>query len=126
MSDAKRKLRQVYMNLWEPAPDISIQGNKDMLTIMDQNSKQVWTKYKLDKKNVFIDICSWANRVELESRFTISIIHVNRGREFLNNTMKKWCSARGTKLEPTIGYNSENNGIAECCNCLILEKTNAL
>lgn len=46
------------MDLWEPVPDISLQGNKYMLTITDQHTKQVWTEYKSDKKNVFINICS--------------------------------------------------------------------
>lgn len=40
--------------------------------------------------------------------------------------MENWCSARETKLEPMIGYNSENNDIAERCNRSILEKANAL
>ena len=126
MSDAKRKLGRVHMDLWGPAPDISLQGNKYMLIITDQNTKQVWTEYKPDKKNVFRNICSWAARAELESGFTVGIIHVDRGREFLNNVMEKWCFARETKLEPTIGYKPESNGIAERCNRSILKKANAL
>lgn len=101
------------MDLWGPAPDISLQGNKYILTITDQYTKQVWTEYKPDKKNVFKDICSWAAKAELESGLTVGIIHVDRGREFLNNVMEKWCSTRGTKLEPIIEYSPENNGIAE-------------
>lgn len=99
IKDAKRKLGRVHIDLWGPAPDISLQGNKYMLTITDQHTKQVWTEYKSDKKNVFTDICSWAAKVELESGFTVGIIHIDRGQEFLNNAMENWCSARGTKLE---------------------------
>ena len=44
----------------------------------------------------------------------------------MNNAMENWCSARGTMLEPTIGYSPESNGIAERCNRSILEKANAL
>lgn len=40
--------------------------------------------------------------------------------------MEKWCSRRGTKLEPTIRYNPESNGIAERCNRSIVEKANVL
>ena len=84
------------MDLWGPAPDICLQGNKYMLTITDQNTKQGWTEYKPDKKKVFTDICSWAARAELESGFTVGVIHIDRGPEFLNNAMEKWCSARGS------------------------------
>lgn len=38
---AKQKLGRVHMDLWGPAPNISLQGNKYMLTITDQCTKQV-------------------------------------------------------------------------------------
>lgn len=97
-----------------------------MLTITDQNTKQVQTKYKPDKKNVFTNICSQAARAELESGFTVSIIYINREREFSNNAIEKQCFAKRIRLELTIKYSPKINVIAECFNCLILKKANLL
>ena len=41
MSDAKQKLGRVHMDLWGSALDISLQANKYMLKITDQNTKQI-------------------------------------------------------------------------------------
>jgi hypothetical protein len=53
-------------------------------------------------------------------------IHCDRGGEFINNAMKSWCEGEGIKLDPTVGYNPESNGIAERCNRTVIEKANAI
>lgn len=65
------------MDLQRLISDISLQDNKYILTIINQNSKEVQTKYKLDKKNIFIYIYYCITGIELENRFTISIIHID-------------------------------------------------
>ena len=40
--------------------------------------------------------------------------------------MKEWCQSLQIKLETTVGYFPEANGIAERCNQTILEKANAM
>lgn len=59
-----------------------------MLTITNQNIKQIWIEYKLNKKNVFINICSWYVKVKLESEFTVGIIHIDWEQEFWNNVIE--------------------------------------
>lgn len=37
----------------------------------------------------------------------------DRRKEFLNEAMKVFCSGRATRIEPTVGYHPEGNGISE-------------
>lgn len=48
-----------------------------MLIITDQNTKQIQTEYKPNKKNVFKNICNQVARAKLKSRFIIGIIYIN-------------------------------------------------
>lgn len=93
-----------------------------MLTITEHHTKEVQTEYKLDKKNVFTDICNWFSRAGHESEFTVDVIYLDRVPEFLNNAIPKCCSVRRTKLKPIIGQSPESNDITERCNCSILER----
>ena len=43
----------------------------------------------------------------------VKAIRFDRGKEFLNEAMKVFCSGRAIRIEPTVGYHPEGNGIAE-------------
>jgi hypothetical protein len=130
MKEVTKKLECVHMDLMGPVKG-SLQGRRYMLTITDQFTGYVWTFFFSNKKKAVETIKSWSLEVEkecteLSKGEKIQRIRFDRGREFLNNAMKDWAGARGTKLEPTVGYHPEANGVSERCNRTIMEKAAAM
>jgi len=130
MKRVTQKLECVHMDLMGPVKG-SLQGKRYMLTITDQFTGYVWTFFLSNKKKAVETIKSWSLKVERECREhskgeKIQRIRFDRGREFLNNAMKDWAEARGTKLEPTVGYHPEANGVSERCNRTIMERAAAM
>ena len=52
ISAVTEKLERVHMDLWGPAPDISLQGNRYMWTATDQATGRVWTEFRPNKKEL--------------------------------------------------------------------------
>jgi Reverse transcriptase (RNA-dependent DNA polymerase)/gag-polypeptide of LTR copia-type len=130
MKKVTQKLECVHMDLMGPVEG-SLQGKRYMLTITDQFTGYVWTSFISNKKKVVETIKSWSLKAEKECKEqskgeTIRRIRFDRGREFLNNATKDWAEARGTKLEPTVGYHSEANGVSERCNRTVMERAAAM
>ena len=101
-------------------------GNRYMWTATDQATGRVWTKFRPNKKEILQSIRDWKDKAEKESKCRLQAIHIDRGGEFFNTAIKEWCQSLQIKLETTVGYFPEANGIAERCNQTILEKANAM
>ena len=50
----------------------------------------------------------------------------DRGKEFLNEAMKVFCTGRATYIEPTVGSHPEDNGISERSTRTLLETEGAM
>ncbi|KID93786.1 copia-like retrotransposable element, partial [Metarhizium majus ARSEF 297] len=117
MSPVAEKLERVHMDLWGPV-EPSLQGMKYMLTITDQATGRVWVYFSRDKMRIVEKIKAWIVVAEAECRQygkseKVMAIRFDRGKEFLNEAMKVFCSGRGIRIEPTVGYHPEGNGISE-------------
>ena len=53
-------------------------------------------------------------------------ISFDRGKEFLNKSMKDFCANIGPQLEPAVGYHPERNGVAERYNRTIIHRAFAI
>ena len=117
MSIVTEKLGRVHMDLWGPV-ELSLRGMKYMLTITDQATGRVWVYFSKDKKRIVEKIKAWMVVAEAECQEygkgeKLRAVRFDRGREFLNQTMETFCAGRGIRIEPTIGYHPEGDGIAE-------------
>jgi hypothetical protein len=117
MSIVTEKLGRVHMDLWGPV-ELSLRGMKYMLTITDQATGRVWVYFSKDKKRIVEKIKAWVVVAEAECQEygkgeKLRAVRFDRGREFLNQTMETFCAGRGIRIEPTVGYHPEGDGIAE-------------
>ena len=117
MSIVTEKLGRVHMDLWGPV-ELSLQGMKYMLTITDQATGRVWVYFSKDKKRIVEKIKAWVVVAEAECQEygkgeKLRAVRFDRGREFLNQTMETFCAGRAIRIEPTVGYHPEGDGIAE-------------
>lgn len=130
MTIPKHKLGIVDMDLCGPMPDVSLRGNKYMLTITDRNTGRKWVYNRPNKKALVDVIKAWRIDAEAEClRYgngeLLQEIHCDRGGEFISNAMQTWAKDNKITIAPTVGYHPEGNGIAERANRTILEKANA-
>ena len=117
MSTVTEKLERVHMDLWGPV-EPSMQGMRYMLTITDQATGRVWVYFSRDKMRIIDKIKAWVVVAEAECRQygkgeKVLAVRFDRGKEFLNEAMKVFCTGRAIRIEPTVGYHPEGNGISE-------------
>jgi hypothetical protein len=130
MSTVTEKLERVHMDLWGPV-EPSLQGMKYMLTITDQATGRVWVYFSRDKMRIVEKIKAWVAVAEAECRQygngeKVRAMRFDRGKEFLNEAMKAFCAGKAIRIEPTVGYHPEGNGISERSMRTISERGNAM
>jgi transposase InsO family protein len=131
MTEVSKKLGRLHMDLCGPFPALSLQGMKIMLTVTDQESRYLGVRFTSKKSDVLDLIKEVKEQWENDRKIygdgeLLQCIHVDRGTEFINKKTKDWCESHNIKLEATVGYLPEANGIAERCNRFILERANAM
>ncbi|KAM4064276.1 reverse transcriptase, RNA-dependent DNA polymerase [Hirsutella rhossiliensis] len=93
MSVVTEKLERVHIDLWGPV-ELSLQGMKYMLTITDQATGRVWVYFSRDKTRITDKIKAWVVVAEAECREygkgeKVKAMRFDRGKEFLNEAMRK-------------------------------------
>jgi transposase InsO family protein len=51
---------------------------------------------------------------------------MDRGKEFINETLKTWCRENGIDIQMTMPYSPSQNGVAERMNRTIVELARAM
>ncbi|KJZ78398.1 hypothetical protein HIM_02436 [Hirsutella minnesotensis 3608] len=130
MSAVTEKLERVHIDLWGPV-ELSLQGMKYMLTITDQATGRVWVYFSRDKTRITDKIKAWVVVAEAECREygkgeKVKAMRFDRGKEFLNEAMKVFCTGRAIRIEPTVGYHPEGNSISERSMRTISERGSAM
>lgn len=74
--------------------------------------------FSKDKKCVVEKIKAWVAVAEAECQEyrkgeKLRAVQFDRGREFLNKVIETFCAGRGIRIESTVGYHPEGDGIAE-------------
>jgi transposase InsO family protein len=102
---------------------ISIGGGKHVLTFTDDMTNH-GTIYILPNKNsatilkAFKEYQAWAER---QSGFKIKELRTDRGTEYMGD-MIKYVKSQGIEHNPTAGYSSQSNGVAERMNRTLFDK----
>ncbi len=97
-----------------------------MWTATDQVTGRVKTEFCPNKKELLHSIWDWKEKAEAESRCQFKAIHIDKGGKFFNILMQEWCKNLQIKLELTVEYFPDANGIAKSRNKFILERANAI
>ena len=53
-------------------------------------------------------------------------VQINRGKEFINECLWRWCNEQGIEICLTAPYSPSQNGIAECMNRTLVELGRAM
>jgi transposase InsO family protein len=65
------------------------------------------------KSEAFEKLKEYITYIERKFDRKPKIVQVDRGGEFVNDRMKKWCGEKGIELQTTVPYSPSQNGVAE-------------
>ena len=101
-------------------------GKHYILTLVDDFS-HFCTVYLLKHKSETSNyIKEYFNRVTAMFNVKPSVLRCDRGGEYSSNDLKEWMRDKGIKIQYTIGYTPQHNGVAERINRTICDKIRAL
>src|ERR1700733_8756859 len=100
-------------------PCTSYNGKNYFLTIVDEYSRYVTAITLKNKMEVPPNLIKTINYLETQTGNKVKRIHSDGGTEFMNDTVKKFCSGKGINHTSSTPYSPWHNGIAERFNGLL-------
>ncbi|KNZ53850.1 hypothetical protein VP01_3119g2 [Puccinia sorghi] len=118
---ASRPFEELHLDLIGPISPTSREGDKYILTVVDSNTRYCSATPINLKSDVYNTL---SNILKFEAKrfgYYPSVLHSDRGREFLNSTMEEFCKEHLIKCRTSDPYTPQQNGLAERHNRTILE-----
>jgi hypothetical protein len=118
---ASKPFEEIHLDLIGPISPRSREGDKYILTVVDSYTRfcsAIPIKSKRDVARTLSD------SLDLEAKrfgYYPTVLHSDRGTEFLNSTMKEFCKNHLIRSRTSDPYTPQQNGLAERHNRTILE-----
>jgi transposase InsO family protein len=118
---ASKPFEEIHLDLIGPISPCSREGHRYILTVVDSHTRfcsAIPIKAKSEVASVLSD------SISLEAKrfgYYPSVIHSDRGTEFLNKSMKEFCIEHLIRTRTSDPYTPQQNGLAERHNRTILE-----
>jgi len=110
----------MHMDLWGKYDVMSINRNQYYLLMVDDAMHYVTVKFLKMKDQAAQKIMDYMTYLKAQGK-TPCTICADRGTEFVNETLREWCSFQGVELQVTTPYSPLQNGVAERMNCTLVE-----
>lgn len=123
---ATRPLQIVHSDVCGPVTPVSWDGHEYFVTFTDDFT-HVSVVFLLKSKDEVLD-----RLVEYEAMATahfgmkIGCLRCDNGGEYTGGAVKRFCKRKGIRLEYTVPYTPEQNGVSERLNRTIVEKVRAM
>lgn len=123
---AKRILEVISSDVCGPITPATHDGKRYFCTFID-NFSHFGMCYLLETKSeVLTKFKTYASMIEAKFHKKIERLRCDNGGEYSSKEFKNFCMERGIKIQYTIPYNPEQNGVAERYNRSIMEKARCL
>jgi len=120
------KLGQLtHVDLWGKYKTISIHGSQYYLILIDDTSQYVTVDFLKKKSQAGKKITEYMTHQIAMGRSPCAI-KMDRGSEFVNDELKRWCHSQGIRFQMTAPYLPSQNGVAECMNRMLGELARAM
>jgi hypothetical protein len=118
--------RVLHTDLCGPMQVQSMQGSKYCMPIVDDYSRFV-TVYFMENKDQAADLLlECIRRYENTLTTRVNIIQTDNGGEFTSNYLRRKLKRKGIKLQTTVPYTPEQNGVAERMNRTLVDRARTL
>lgn len=118
--------QMLHMDLWGPYHLPSSTGAKYFLTVVDDNTRAVWTILLQQKHHTFNAIASFLKMVENQFNANVKTISTDNGTEFINSSCQDYFMEKGIQHQRSCPYSPQQNGTVERRHRQLLEVARAL
>jgi hypothetical protein len=120
-SSVSKPLEELHLNLIGPISLMSHKKHKYILTIVDANTRFVAAIPLVTKSDTFKTLTHVINLEAKRLGYYPSILHSDRGTEFKNAELDRYCQEHVIRQSFSDAYTPQQNGLAERFNQTILE-----
>jgi len=125
-SRAHRKLELIHSDLCGPMPIPSANGNKYIMTFIDDYTRICWVYLLKNKSDAFQTFKNFHKWIENDAQSHIGSIRTDNGKEYTSNEFENYLRQHGIKHKTTVPYNPQQNGVAERMNRTILNMVRSM
>jgi transposase InsO family protein len=125
-SCTKFPLEIVHSDVWGPAPINSINGHRYYVIFVDDFSRFTWFFPLKHKSQVLTSFQHFKNTMENHLGTSIKTLRTDCGGEYANNDFHNFCSISGIIHQFTCPHTSQQNGVAKCKHCHIVDMSLSL
>ena len=109
-----------HIDLWGKYAVKSIHGNQYYLLFVDDAKRYITANCLKEKSDAAQGVIDYLTHLTTQGRKP-KAIQIDGGKEFVNETLKGWCRARGIEIHMTAPYSPSQNGVAERMNRTLVE-----
>jgi hypothetical protein len=104
MHKTTKVLEYIHIDLWGPATNPTMGGNRYFMSIIDDYSCKVWVYLLKDKTETFKFFKIWKLQVETQTGKKVKYLRTNNGLEFCNKDFDDMCEKCGITRHRTVPY----------------------
>lgn len=101
-------------------------GDKYMLTFIDDYSRMCLMYLLKDKSQVFANFKTFHSMIKNETQLNIGILRTDNGGEYTSNDFEQYSKENDIKHQTTIPYNPQKNGVAKHMNGTLLNMVRSM
>ena len=101
-------------------PIPSVNGNKCLMTFVDNYSRMCWVYLLKTKSKSFQTFKNFHTWIENQSQARIGTFHFDNGKQYTSNEFEDYISKHGITHQTSISYDPQQNGVAERMNITLM------
>lgn len=113
---------ELHVDLMGPITPAGWNGCRYALTITDSHSRCRWVENLHEKREAGPSLRKFVTFIENQTDRKVKRLRMDQGRKFGVYDLEAWKAEKGIKIEFSVAYSPEMNGIAERTNGLIVNK----
>ena len=113
-----------HIDLWGKYSIKSINGNHYYVVMVDDAQRYISVEFLKEKNQAAQAVMNYLTYLKVQGKMP-KAIQIDRGREFVNEKLERWCKEQRIKLRLTAPYSPPQNGVAERMNRTLTELARA-
>src|SRR6202451_4477204 len=101
-----------HIDLWGKYAIRSINGNQYYIVLVDDAQRYITVKFLKEKNQASQAMINYITYLKVRGHKP-KAIQIDRGKEFVNEKLERWCKEEGIELRFTAPYSPPQNGMAE-------------
>jgi transposase InsO family protein len=117
----------VHTDLWGPAQTESVAGHLYYISFTNDFSWEMKVRFLELKSEALSTLKDYETELKRQTPGAkIKKLRSDRGGEYLIMEFDRYLKDQGIKCQPTVHHSPQQNGVAECLNCMLVKHARAM